>query len=189
MNTYKIYKNNSEVPGDYMATYEAEEMQDSSAYRSHLEVSPNAFHYLMPEGEVAEDCDPVLIPDTWSKEGEEDVTVDPEDPSWTLIPEHYALQLNQTKKDARIVVEREAKLEILRAQRVVKFSEADVELLKHYDGDANIVGTEADWKAYRVNLRNVTDSYKEHSSDSAHATAIDAEDADWASFTWPTKPS
>lgn len=32
-----------------------------------------------------------LVPDTWTKEGESDVTEDPNDPEWTLVPAHYEL--------------------------------------------------------------------------------------------------
>jgi len=38
-----------------------------------------------------------LVPDTWTKEGESDVTEDPNDLEWTFVPEHYALVEDATK--------------------------------------------------------------------------------------------
>jgi len=43
-----------------------------------------------------------------------------------------------------------------------------------------------EWKAYRIALRDVTDNYKNHDSDPAHAAALDALDLE--NFVWPEKP-
>ena len=79
------------------------------------------------------------------------------------------------------------KLDAIREHREPLLEEADKELHKHSDGDANAVGLEADWKAYRKNLRDITDQYKDVNGDPT--SAIDGVDDPATDVTWPTKPS
>lgn len=55
--------------------------------------SPELFaHLVVPENLDPRKVVPVEVPDTWIKEGEESVTVDPQDDTWTLVPAHIEIQ-------------------------------------------------------------------------------------------------
>ena len=77
----------------------------------------------------------------------------------------------------------------MRAQRTPKLGLADIEINKHLDTDPNAVSAEATWRTYRNSLRAITDSYKNHATDSGHATALDNLAADISDLTWPTEPT
>lgn len=85
---------------------------------------------------------------------------------------------------AEITKKRDRKLNKLRIIRSQKLIELDNMYRDLQDG------TRVDSAAvhqYRQDLKDITNDYKNHSTDGAHATAIDALDVD-AAGTWPTKP-
>jgi len=94
----------------------------------------------------------------------------------------------QALLDAKVQKGRDDKLALLRSMRDDKCVEADHELNKHSDADPSKIDTEANWKIYRIALRDVTDSYKDGSGDGT--SALDAFADDMSDFSgWPTKPS
>ncbi len=97
---------------------------------------------------------------------------------------YFKFVSNSSLVDSILAEDREVTLNSLRTERNTMFDEADNEIRKHDDADANKVGTDADWKTYRTSLRNVTDSYK---TDGDANSSCD--DLVVASFSWPTKPS
>lgn len=146
-------------------------------------------HLQVPEGMDADCVKAQMSAEKWTKEGEADVLVDPQDPSWTYVASAPELVLDQALVDAKEQKGRDDKLALLRRERDEKAMEADHEIHKHYDADANKIGLEADWKAYRVALRDVTDAYKD-TDPMVGTAALDAFEADMSDFSgWPTKPS
>lgn len=97
------------------------------------------------------------------------------------------IQEDQNLLDAKLQMARNVKLFEMRKQRDILAKEADYELNKHIDSDSNAVGLEADWKTYRVALRNITDPHKDGNGDGS--SALDAFVTDLSDFTWPVKPS
>lgn len=140
-------------------------------------------------GGLDADCvEAITVAEKWTKDGESDVSVDPEDQTWTHVPAYIDLQEDTAAAAAKVQAGRDSKLSELRKQRDVLALEADHELNKHADADTNKIGLEADWKTYRIALRDITSSYKDGSGDGT--SALDAFAADLSDFSaWPTKPS
>lgn len=160
---------------------------DQSQYGGPWGNSETHAHIDVPGGMDADCVVPQMSQEYWSKEGESDVTEDPEDESWEYHPSVLELVEDQDLLDDKEQAGRDAKLDELRAQRDVLADEADHEINKHVDSDPNAIDTEANWKTYRIALRDVTDSYK--SGDSG-TSALDSFAADMSDFNaWPTKPS
>jgi hypothetical protein len=92
-------------------------------------------------------------------------------------------KLDQIQQDGR-----NQKLTKLRELRDAKALAADHEINKHSDSDANASSLEATWRTYRVDLRNITDSYKDGNGDGT--SALDGFALDMSDFNaWPTEPS
>ena len=79
------------------------------------------------------------------------------------------------------------KLDKLRSMRDTLWDEIKVELNKHADNHPATIATEALWRSYRNQLRDITEQYKQHKTDAAQASALDALDLE--SEIMPTKPS
>ena len=69
------------------------------------------------------------------------------------IPEHYGIQESDIKT-------KEARMGELRGLRDSKYQEVKEQLNKHSDADSSAIATEAEWRAYRILLRDVTEQFK-----------------------------
>lgn len=137
-----------------------------------------ALHLMVPEGMDADCVEAVLVPES-GVPGEEG-----------YVAEHYELQEDVDKVAAKTQRQRDAKLAELRKQRDVKLGVADNQLKKHVDADPNAVAIEADWKTYRIALRDITSSYKDVQDPSQGTDALDAYAEDLGDFdAWPVEPS
>lgn len=177
--------------GDKMGSYESEFKDDSSARRSYLMAEPMASHFELPEG-MDEDCvELVLIPEVayqaekWVK-GEEEVSLDPMDESWTYIPAvsavvaHYELQLSPAKVLAKRHKKAEENLESIRSLREPLLKDADIAIFKLEDDllDSSLMRT------YRKSLRECTNDLKEEDG----SAKLSCENLIPSEFIFPVKP-
>jgi hypothetical protein len=71
MKTFIIFKTILDAQGDVtsyldrLGSYEAEEKEDNSTNRSHLQVSPHATHFELPEGLDVDVVKPALVEGEW----------------------------------------------------------------------------------------------------------------------------
>lgn len=85
-------------------------------------------HVQVPDGEDPRNYVPVFVeghPNKWVKEGESDVFVDPEDETWTFVPEtqdHYEAEFNQAAEDA-------ATAEDHASATMIKYDEMNAEVM------------------------------------------------------------
>jgi hypothetical protein len=93
--------------------------------------------------------------------------------SWEIVDDEDAIKQDQANKV----------LDKIRVKRDVLIVEADANVNKHIDGDSNAVGNEADWKAYRIALRDCTEPLKEDGVAKLSTADIDPE-----TFEFPAKP-
>lgn len=150
-----------------LGSYESDFKDDTSANRSWLMAEPMASHFELPEG-LDEDCvELVLIPEVefkaekWVK-GEEEVSSDPLDDSWTYVPAvsassaHFELkesvELVMSKKQSKA----EANLSEIRNLREPLLKIADIEIFKLEDEGQDA----SSMRAYRKALRECTDGLK-----------------------------
>jgi len=147
-------------------------------------------HVQVPAGADEECVTAQWSQEYWSKDGEADVTTDPQDPTWTHHPSVIELVEDQTLLYAKQQKGRDDKLGELRTQRDKRLEKADNQLKKHADSDPNAIATEADWQSHRIALRDLTDSYKDAQDDTRGTSALDAYSADMSDFDgWPVEPS
>jgi hypothetical protein len=100
MKTFLVFKKTELGYGEKVLTYQDEQMDESSAKRSSQYSSDFCSHFELLEGMDADVVRPVFIeevvgveaveaveaqPEKWIKEGEQDVFIDPQDPSWAYV--------------------------------------------------------------------------------------------------------
>jgi hypothetical protein len=172
---WKIYRKSDMKK---MSEYESDVKLDSAKHWSHLMVSPNAVHLPVPEG-----ADPECVELVWVEEVTDQETGE-------VTPAHYELQEDADLVTAKKQKIRNQKLEKLRDFRKPKLNKADDQIKKHEDSDLNAVATKAEWQAYRIYLRNMTDNYKYVSDNSKGKATLDSYAEDMSDFSdWPVEPS
>jgi hypothetical protein len=104
MKKFLIYRKLENGYGEKLGSYEAEVKDDSSTNRSWLLAEPQASHFELPEGMDEETVKPVFveaveavqemdaIPAYWYKEGEDNVSENPNDESWSYFAGIPAVQ-------------------------------------------------------------------------------------------------
>jgi len=140
-------------------SYEADVKDDTSANRSWLHAEPVCAHVELPDGE---DKDYV---------------------SASLDGEEVALSADQAKIDAKVQVDRERQLALMRQMREPKLVVADHMVNDLVTGDRTDT---ADVQAYRNSLKDITNTFKDEQG--AAKDTIDSLEADLSNLTWPTKP-
>ena len=145
MKTFLVFATPDEgqTYGAKVFEYQAEEMDDTSNYRGHSVAWPHAKSFELPDG-VDKDCAKLVfveeVPgtdDMWTKDGEEPVFVDPQDPTWTYVPAvtgypaHYEIQ-----EDPALVASKSAAQKADQIAVLYKQMETDV-----LTGMAQVFGT------------------------------------------------
>lgn len=191
MKKFLIFKKTEDGYGEKMGSYESEHKDDTSANRSYLMAEPMASHFELPEG-MDEDCvELVLIPEVeyqaekWIK-GEEEVSEDPMDESWSYVPAvsavvaHYELQLSPAKVLAKRHKKAEENLNAIRSLREPLLKDADIAIFKLEDDglDASLM------RAYRKSLRECTNDLKEADG----SAKLSCENLIPSEFVFPVKP-
>jgi hypothetical protein len=143
--------------GEKLGSYEGPK-DDSSAQRSYLQAEPLASHFEMPEGADEDCCILVLVPEVlaveaqpekWTKEGETDVFVDPQDETWTHapavagvegVPAHYEVQ-----EDASLVTAKAQAVALQNVQNILANAKAFGEnLMNEFTTENIMLGITAD---------------------------------------------
>lgn len=158
---------------------------NQGAYGGEWGWASHSTHVQVPDG-MEESCVKAqMSQEKWTKEGESDVTSDPNDVSWTHVPSQVEIVEDQDLLDAKVQAGRDAKLSLMRSQRDEKLKAMD-----HMAIDVAL-GTRADGAAvatYKADLQGVTDSHKDGQDASKGLSSLDAFAEDLSDFTWPTAP-
>lgn len=108
--TFNEQEEHTGYEADYAADYLVDENDDLGINWHNRLLEPWATHFEVADGLDMTLQSPVLIPDTWTKEGETDVTVDPLDETWTLVPAHWALAEDAGKVAAKAAADLQAQI-------------------------------------------------------------------------------
>jgi len=142
-------------------------------------------HVQVPDGMDAECVKAQMSQEKWIKEGESDVTEDPQDLSWTHMPSVMELVEDQDLLDAKVQRGRDAKLALMRSQREEKLKEMDFMI---NDLTLALRADTAAVAQYKADLQAVTDSHKDGQDPNKGLSSLDALAEDLSDLTWPTKP-
>lgn len=174
------------------SSYEAD-APNQAAYGGPWGRSTETTHVQVPDGMDADCVVAQMSQERWSKEGETDVTVEPDEAllnGWTHHPSVIELVEDANLVADKTAAVRDAKLAKLRDLRDPKIEAADAQIQMHQDSDPNAVALEADWRTHRTALRNVTDDHKYANDASKGKATLDAYADDMSDFDgWPVEPS
>lgn len=162
---------------DKIVTWYEADAPNQKAYGGPWGRPEESAHVQLSESLDADCVKPVWVEESTDEEG-------------NITPAHYELQEDADLVAAKTQKVRDQKLAQMRKLREPMLKKADANIQMHQDSDPNAVATEADWRTYRTELRNVTADYKYASDDDKGKAALDAYAEDMSDFDgWPTKPS